>query len=97
VLTAQRTAGRSGEVLSRNELRDVQQPILNPEKAEAAGSQGVRRSGTGSSGSGFLGSLLGGTAQATVEETVEEVRAPTFCSSGGLHDWLALALLCSKT
>ena len=75
VFSAQRTSGRSGEVLSRNELRDIQQPILNPpaeeEEEAAGGSQGVRGGG---GGGGFLGSLFGGTAQATVEDAVEEVR-----------------------
>jgi uncharacterized protein YbjT (DUF2867 family) len=70
VLSAQRTAGRSGEVLSRNDVRDITQPILNPERAEQAA-----RSGGGGGGGGLLGGLFGGTAQAAVDDAVEGVRA----------------------
>ena len=68
MLNAQRQSGRAGELLSRNDIRDITQPILNPEREEAAG-----RAGAGTGGAGFLGGLFGGTAKATAEDAAEEV------------------------
>ena len=66
VLSAQRNAGRNGEVLSRNDVRAISQPILNPssEEGEEVGA------GAGGGG-GFLGSLLGGGAKRAGEEAEE--------------------------
>lgn len=69
VLDAQRSAARSGKLLTTKDIRSISQSVLNPEAA-------VERGSGGGATRGLLGSLFGGgapVAAAAKEEAEERV------------------------
>jgi hypothetical protein len=67
VLDAQRSAGRSGEILSNREIREITQSVLNPEAAEPSSQRGA------AGGGGILSGLFGGATKAAAQSAEEEV------------------------